>query len=129
MSKSQIDEAVKRIKGKEKLNDVLQDYPSEMKTDILRALRESKDASALLSVRTARYQLWKTARLVQAKHEGIPTKVDEMAQAIERETGASPEVAHRISWENYCSYINPDYEGCTPKGKSHRESPKSEYGE
>lgn len=129
MSRQQVDEAIKRIQGKEKLNEVLKDYPSELKADILKALRESKEAGVLLNVRTARYALWKVSKLVQAKHKGVPSKVDEIAHAIERDTSTSPEVAHRMAWESYCSYINPDYEGCTPKGKSERKSPKSEYGE
>lgn len=118
MSEKQIQEAVKRIKGKEKLNEVLEDYPSELKGDILKALRESKEASTLLTIRTARYSLWKASKLAQAKHKGVPTKVDEIAHAIERDTDTTPEAAHRIAWSTYCSFVNPEYEGCTEQGKS-----------
>lgn len=71
-----------------------------------------------------------TEKLVQAKKtkEGkepdIPAKVTEIADAIRRDQDASDEVAYRMAWETYCSYVNPGYEGCTSKGKSKRKSPK-----
>lgn len=122
-----IEEAVKRIKGKEKLNDVLKDYPSEMKAKILESLRESKTAALgdiLGEVRIAKVALFEVQRVIEAK--GAPAKVKEMARAMEDEQDYSPEKAYRIAWETYCSFINPDYEGCTSKGKSKRKSPKSE---
>jgi gas vesicle protein len=61
------------------------------------------------------------------KNNKVPKKVKEIARAIERDIDASPEKAYRIGWEQYCSYINPDYQGCTSKGKSKRKSPKKDY--
>ena len=124
--KAKIEEAVKRIQGKEKLNDVLKDYPSDMKKEILQALRESKTASLqdfLGEIRIAKVAVFEVQRLIEAK--GAPAKVKEMARAMEDEQGYSPEKAYKIAWETYCSYVNPDYEGCTSKGKSKRKSPKS----
>jgi len=125
--KEKIEEAVKRIKGKEKLNDVLKDYPSDMKAKILEALREAKTAAIqdlLSEVKIAKVAIFEAQRIVEAK--GAPEKVKEMARAMEKDQGYNPEKAYRIAWETYCSYINPGYEGCTSKGKSKRESPKSE---
>lgn len=57
--------------------------------------------------------------------EGKPAKVIEIADAIRRdEPGTSDEKAYRMAWETYCSYVNPGYSSCTPKGKSKRKSPK-----
>lgn len=81
-----------------------------------------RTSAALRAVRIAQYHLWQIA-----KHKGVPKKVDEIAHAIERDQNESPEVAHRIAWESYCSYVNPSYDGCTSKGKSKRKSPESEY--
>lgn len=124
--KEQVEDAIKRIKGKEKLNDVLKDFSSDMKKDILQTLRESKTATLqdfLSEIRIAKIVVLEVQRLVEAK--GAPAKVKEMARAMEDEQGFSPEKSYRIAWETYCSYVNPDYDGCTKKGKSMRKSPKS----
>lgn len=124
--KEKIEEAVKRIKGKEKLNEVLDDYPSEMRGEILKALREAKASliqDSLNEVRIAKVAIFEAQKIIEAK--GAPEKVKEMARAMEKDQGYSPEKAYRIAWETYCSYVNPDYEGCTSKGKSMRKSPKS----
>lgn len=68
--------------------------------------------------------------IVYAKDEepNIPDKVVEIADAIRRDNpDTSDGVAYAQAWETYCSYVNPDYEGCTSKGKSKRKSPKSDY--
>jgi len=57
--------------------------------------------------------------------EDKPAKVIEIADAIRRDDPkVSDEKAYRMAWETYCSYVNPGYSGCTPKGKSKRKSPK-----
>lgn len=68
----------------------------------------------------------KESKKKDSKKPKIPKKVKEIAKAIEKDK-KSPEVAHKMAWETYCSYVNPKYEGCTEKGKSKRKSPKSEY--
>lgn len=60
------------------------------------------------------------------EHGGKPDKVVEIADAIRRDQDVSDDVAYRMAWETYCSYVNPSYDGCTGKGKSKRKSPKSE---
>ena len=63
-----------------------------------------------------------------AQESKKPKKVIDIADALRRDDPKmSDEVAYRIAWEQYCSKINPSYEGCGPKGKSMRKSPKSEY--
>ena len=57
--------------------------------------------------------------------KGVPAKVKEIADAIRRDQpDTSDEVAYRMAWETYCSYLEEGHEGCTEKGKSQRESPK-----
>jgi len=52
-----------------------------------------------------------------------PKKVKEIADAIRRDDPkVSDEKAYKMSWETYCSYVNPSYKGCTEKGKSKRKS-------
>ncbi len=73
-------------------------------------------------------------RVLQAKADEkakkIPAKVTEIADAIRRDNPSfSDEKAFRMAWETFCSYVEPGYEGCTSKGKSHRESPKSDYSD
>jgi hypothetical protein len=64
----------------------------------------------------------------EGKEPDVPKKVVEIADAIRRDNpDTSDEVSYRMAWETYVSYVNPSYEGGTSKGKSHRESPKSEY--
>jgi len=68
--KEKIEEAVKRIKGKEKLNDVLKDYPSDMKAKILEALREDKTAAIqdlLSEVKIAKVAIFEAQRIVEEK--------------------------------------------------------------
>jgi hypothetical protein len=67
-------------------------------------------------------------RMIEAaekEHGGKPAKVVEIADALR---GDHPDMddktAYKIAYESYCSYVNPGYEGCTEKGKSHRKSPK-----
>jgi hypothetical protein len=68
------------------------------------------------------------AKTSDSKEPDVPKKVVEIADAIRRDNpDTSDEKAYRMAWETYCSYVNPGYEGCTSKGKSDRESPKSEY--
>ena len=63
-----------------------------------------------------------------AKEDSKPKKVTEIADAIRRDNPDTPDgVAYAQAWESYCSYINPDYDGCTSKGKSKRKSPKKDY--
>jgi len=67
----------------------------------------------------------KIIEAAEKEHGGKPAKVVEIADAIRRDTpGTTDEAAYRMAWETYCSYTNPGHEGCTEKGKSHRESPK-----
>jgi hypothetical protein len=67
----------------------------------------------------------KSAAEKKDDHGGKPAKVVEIADAIRRD---NPEISdaksYAMAWETFCSYVNPGYEGCTSKGKSHRESPK-----
>lgn len=66
----------------------------------------------------------------EGKEPDIPEKVIEIADAIRRDNSdISDEVAYRMAWETYVSYINPSYEGGTSKGRSKRKSPKSEYAD
>lgn len=70
----------------------------------------------------------KLAMVLMKRHAEKPEKVTEIADAIQRDNpDISEAVAHKMAWETYCSYVNPSYDGCTSKGKSHRKSPKSDY--
>lgn len=94
-------------------------------TQVEDALREFDKIPARLAVGTARLKFL----LAKSDKSSKPKKVTEIADSIQRDNPEiSESVAHRMAWETYCSYVNPSYEGCTSKGKSHRESPKSEYG-
>ena len=80
---------------------------------------------ALQKIRQAQYEIYKVAKKGR-KEPKIPKKVTEIADAIRRDNkDISDAAAYKMSWESYCSYINPKYEGCTEKGKSKRKSPKS----
>jgi hypothetical protein len=48
----------------------------------------------------------------------IPKKVEQIADAIRRDTGASDEKAYRIAWQTYIKYVNPSYPGATEAGKT-----------
>lgn len=64
----------------------------------------------------------------EGKEPDVPKKVVEIADAIRRDNPeTSDEVAYRMAWETFVSYVDPSYEGGTSKGRSKRESPKSEY--
>jgi hypothetical protein len=87
-------------------------------------LQGLKDLEAKTKIRS----FTKLAAENKDDHGEVPKKVKEMADAIRRD---KPEISdaksYAMAWETFCSYTNPSYEGCTEKGKSHRESPKSEY--
>lgn len=64
----------------------------------------------------------------EGKEPDVPKKVVEIADAIRRDNpDTSDAKSYAMAWETFCSYVDPSYEGCTLKGKSKRESPKSDY--
>jgi hypothetical protein len=103
--------------------DMFKDVDGTIKAKLIDPSVLSK-ATAKLKIRS----FTKSAAEKKDDHGGKPAKVVEIADAIRRDKpGTSDEVAYREAWETMCSYVDPSHEGCTEKGKSKRESPKSEY--
>lgn len=46
----------------------------------------------------------------------IPAKVEEIADAIRRDTGVGDESAYRMAWQTYSKHVNPGYAGCLEFG-------------
>lgn len=84
-----------------------------------------KAKEPLKKIQKAQYAIKIAMIVVESAKPKVPKKVREIADAIRRDNPKlDDEAAYRMSWESYCSYINPKHKGCTPKGKSKRKSPK-----